>query len=232
MRELLPSISTPVMLIAGDFDKQCTVRGVRSAYAVRVPMYDSLGSGRSQPAVRSVQLLGSANKQLVVVGTKPLYKHHYGHLDLLVGKHVDREVFPHITSFLLELDDATFQKPEEVVRLQTGDVGSGDWADVSSLTQSLPSSPRSPSSPSSPFGSSPSSPRASVRGSLLEDSGPVEEDPEFQQLKHMVDEIMSPQRLQQIAEAGPVVGTEGVALTVQEEEGGEEEPSGSSDTRT
>jgi len=43
----------------------------------------------------------------VVLGPKPTHKHHYGHIDALIGKNVVQEVFPHIITFLLEVDEVS-----------------------------------------------------------------------------------------------------------------------------
>lgn len=55
------------------------------------------------------QGVGSQQKRFIVIGPKPAHKHHYAHLDILVGKNAYKEVFPHVTDFLLELDDPSFK---------------------------------------------------------------------------------------------------------------------------
>jgi pimeloyl-ACP methyl ester carboxylesterase len=71
-------ITTPLLLIAGDDDRQSSV----------------------QLAEQTHRLLPGDQHQLSCFG--PAYGHatHYGHFDLLVGRHAEREVFPHILNWL------------------------------------------------------------------------------------------------------------------------------------
>jgi hypothetical protein len=64
------------------------------------------------------QALGSERKQLVVLGPAPFFAHHYGHLDMLCGRNVRAEVCPHITTFLLALDDPAFHVPDDIALIQ------------------------------------------------------------------------------------------------------------------
>lgn len=51
-----------------------------------------------------VQMFGSPNKKFVCLGPSSGFSDHYGHFDILMGKHVEQEVFPLIHDFLTEHD--------------------------------------------------------------------------------------------------------------------------------
>ena len=76
--EGLPGVKTPVLMLAGDRDRQCPLPA----------------------AVRSFDALGSKDKSLVPFGRGYGQADHYGHVDLVAGRRAPQEVYPVIASWL------------------------------------------------------------------------------------------------------------------------------------
>lgn len=78
----LSAVRTPVMIIVGDSDHMCPADG----------------------AHRTFQLFGSPDKKFVLLGPENGQRHHYGHFDILMGNHVEQEVFPTLHEWLAKHD--------------------------------------------------------------------------------------------------------------------------------
>ena len=65
-------IKVPTMIVTGDRDKQCPPLAAR----------------------RTFDAVGTPDKELVVFGRGRGDRYHYGHFDLVIGKHATTEVFP------------------------------------------------------------------------------------------------------------------------------------------
>ena len=78
----LPSVTAPVLMLAGDKDRQCPPSASHLTF----------------------DALGSQHKEFRVFGKKYGEKEHYGHCDLVMGKDVLNEVFPVINDWLERFD--------------------------------------------------------------------------------------------------------------------------------
>jgi polyhydroxyalkanoate synthase len=78
----LAAASAPVLALAGDRDEQCPPDAARVTH----------------------EALGSARRELRVFGPEHGQEDHYGHFDMLVGRRVHEEVFPHVFAWLDEHD--------------------------------------------------------------------------------------------------------------------------------
>jgi pimeloyl-ACP methyl ester carboxylesterase len=87
----LHEFRTPTLLISGDRDKQCSPEAVQTTF-------DGLS--------------GVVDKQVAFFGRAHGHAEHYGHFDLIVGRHAQREVWPHITAFLARGDARTADTAE------------------------------------------------------------------------------------------------------------------------
>ncbi len=65
-------IKVPTMIVTGDRDKQCPPAAAR----------------------RTFDVVGTGDKELVIFGKGRGDHHHYGHFDLVIGRHAESEVFP------------------------------------------------------------------------------------------------------------------------------------------
>lgn len=81
--EVLSSVQVPVLGLNGSWDLFCPAVGGR----------------------QTVQLFGSEAKQFVCLGPQHgTSKRHYGHFDIVSGKHAAEEVYPHIMGWLQQHD--------------------------------------------------------------------------------------------------------------------------------
>ena len=80
--DTISKVKVPIFLIAGDKDFQCPPRAVELVY----------------------DQIEEKDKKLTVFGKDSGASSHYGHFDLLVGKHAQQEVFPEILNWLSSHD--------------------------------------------------------------------------------------------------------------------------------
>ncbi|OFZ21624.1 MAG: hypothetical protein A2X94_00360 [Bdellovibrionales bacterium GWB1_55_8] len=78
----LGEVKTPVLALAADRDRQCSANA----------------------AANTFEKLGSDRKEFILFGKEQGHGSHYGHMDLLIGKRADREVFPKILAWLDQTD--------------------------------------------------------------------------------------------------------------------------------
>lgn len=78
----LGKVTTPVLAIAGDRDRQCPPATAKA----------------------TLEALGARGKALQVFGREQGHASHYGHFDLLIGRRAAREVWPKIDAWLDEHD--------------------------------------------------------------------------------------------------------------------------------
>jgi pimeloyl-ACP methyl ester carboxylesterase len=74
----LRTATAPVLAVAGDHDRQCPPEAAEATVAV----------------------LGSAERRLVVLGPAHGCAEHYGHFDIIVGRHAPTEVYPLLYDWL------------------------------------------------------------------------------------------------------------------------------------
>ncbi|WIA11188.1 hypothetical protein OEZ85_011317 [Tetradesmus obliquus] len=78
----LAKVTAPALFLVGDRDRMCPAEGCRKTW----------------------QMFGSPDKRFVCLGPAAGFSDHYGHFDILMGKRVEKEVFPLIHGFLLQHD--------------------------------------------------------------------------------------------------------------------------------
>lgn len=74
----LSRVKVPVLLLAGDRDRQCPPAAAAASYGA----------------------LGAADKKLALFGPEHGHAGHYGHIDLVLGLRAAAEVYPHIDAWL------------------------------------------------------------------------------------------------------------------------------------
>ncbi|RME45641.1 MAG: alpha/beta fold hydrolase [Deltaproteobacteria bacterium] len=74
----LSGVSTPVLLVGGDRDRQCPPAAVAVSLAA----------------------LGNGPHEMRIFGTAEGNETHYGHFDLLCGRHAEKEVYPRLLDWL------------------------------------------------------------------------------------------------------------------------------------
>jgi len=78
----LSKVTAPSLFLVGDRDRMCPPEGCR----------------------RTWQMFGSPDKRFICLGPSSGFGSHYGHFDILIGKRVEKEVFPIIHEFLEQHD--------------------------------------------------------------------------------------------------------------------------------
>jgi hypothetical protein len=95
-KEQLAAVRTPLLLVAGDQDRQCPPDAARTTF----------------------NALDPARCRLLLLGPEHGVAAHYGHFDLIIGRSAPEDVYPHLLGWLERCDRprATVppQRPSEV----------------------------------------------------------------------------------------------------------------------
>jgi pimeloyl-ACP methyl ester carboxylesterase len=84
----LGKVETPILCITGDRDYQCPTSATK----------------------KSFDAVSSSTKEFVTFGKEQGHKEHYGHMDLIAGRHASVDVYPTILNWLDRTDPETTKK--------------------------------------------------------------------------------------------------------------------------